>query len=196
MAVATGARMAHAVLEKLEAEGKLDESLRYEILNGELVIRGAPRTRHERAVSTLMRYFTVWAHEHGGDVFAGLGIEIGDQRPIPDCTVIGPDRVDELAEDGFHVPPDLVVEVTSPGTRSLDLHEKRDIYQQLGVPEYWVVDLHRDVVLVHRRDPKVAGPTDRCAYAVTEHIAGATRTPAGAPGRAGPAAELLPRRRP
>ncbi|MEX0658352.1 MAG: Uma2 family endonuclease [Egibacteraceae bacterium] len=194
MAVATGARMAHAVLEKLEAEGKLDESLRYEILNGELVIRGVPRTRHERAVSALMYYFTTWARDHGGEVFAGLGIEIGDQRPIPDCTVIGPDRVDELAEDGFHVPPDLVVEVTSPGTRSLDLHEKHDIYQQLGVPEYWVVDLHRDIVLVHRRDPAVAGPADDGAYAVTEHTAGTTLTPAVAAGLAVPVAELLPRR--
>lgn len=37
----TRARMAHAHLERLDAEGKLDEGLRYEVLNGELVIRGA-----------------------------------------------------------------------------------------------------------------------------------------------------------
>ncbi|MEX0658283.1 MAG: Uma2 family endonuclease [Egibacteraceae bacterium] len=152
MAVSTGAGMAQAQLARLEAEGKLDEALRYEILNGELVVRGFPLIAHEEAVNVLMVHLLSWTHEHGGKVFAGAGIEIGAQQLGPDVAFIGPERVGELDADGFHVPPDLVAEVTSPGTRSLDLHEKRDIYQELGVGEYWVVDLRRRRVLVHRLD--------------------------------------------
>lgn len=170
-AVSTETGMAHALLARLEAEGKLDEGLRYEIVNGELVIRGAPRVRHEHAVATLLYHLTTWTREHGGKAFAGAAIELGGHQLIPDCTFIGPDRLGELDADGFHVPPDLVIEVTSPGTRSLDLHEKRDAYQAVGVPEYWVVDLARDVVLAHRRGP--AG-----AYEVVEHAGGTLATTA------------------
>lgn len=145
--VAAEARMPHAQLERLEAQGKLDEILRYEVLNGELVIRGSPLLRHQRAVNALMRHFDSWTRQHGGEAFAGLGVEIGPHQLGPDVTFIGPERVDALDVDGFRVPPDLVAEVTSPGSRSLDLHEKRDIYESLGVGGYWVVDLQRDVVV-------------------------------------------------
>lgn len=57
-----------------------------------------------------------------------------------------------IDDDGLRVPPDLVVKVTSRGTASLDLHDKRGIYEALGVPEYWVVDPRAGHVLVHRID--------------------------------------------
>ena len=37
-------------------------------------------------------------------------------------------------------PPDVVVEILSPGTARRDLGIKRDTYQAAGVPEYWIVD--------------------------------------------------------
>lgn len=181
--VTTGARMAHALLGQLEAEGKLHEGLRYEILNGELVIRGRPLIRHARVVSVLLRHLATWAHERGGEAFADAGVEVAGQQLVPDVVLMGPERAAEIDKDGFHVAPDLVVEVTSPGTRSLDLHEKRDIYESLGVGEYWVVDLGRNVVLVHRLG-------DAGRYAVTESTGGSL-TPLAAPGSTVPVAELL-----
>lgn len=99
---------------------------------------------------------------------------------------MGPDRAGQVDVDGFHAPPDLVVEVTSPGTRSLDVNEKRDVYAEIGVAEYWVVDLARDVVVVHRL-------TDARTYAGTEHTEGTLTTPA-APGVDVPLPELLVRK--
>ena len=37
-------------------------------------------------------------------------------------------------------PPDLVVEVLSPGTREIDLARKMALYAKYGVPEYWIID--------------------------------------------------------
>lgn len=180
----TGGRMAEAQLAALDDQGVLGKGLRAEILNGELVIRGVPRTRHERAVSALLYHFVAWTREHGGDAFAGSGIEVSGQRLIPDVAFLGSQRRGELDEDGFHVPPDLVVEVTSPGSRSLDLHEKREIYESIGVPEYWVVDLRDGRVLVHRRG-------DGGAFTVTEPR---TRLESPmAPGLAIPVSELVGR---
>ena len=37
-------------------------------------------------------------------------------------------------------PPDFVAEVLSPSTRGKDLIDKKELYQNAGVREYWVVD--------------------------------------------------------
>ncbi len=36
--------------------------------------------------------------------------------------------------------PDIVVEVSSPGTATYDRHHKYDLYAHAGVQEYWLVD--------------------------------------------------------
>jgi Uma2 family endonuclease len=48
-------------------------------------------------------------------------------------------------------PPELVVEIGSPGTRRRDETVKRALYERAGVSEYWVVDTELDVVRVYRR---------------------------------------------
>lgn len=188
MAVRTGAGMAHATLERLEREGKLEEGVRYEVLDGELVVRGAPAARHVEAVNAIAEHLAGWSDEHGGEVYTGVGVEIGDQQLMPDLSFIGPARLDEMDDreldaDEFHVPPDLVIEVTSPGTRSLDHVEKHDLYQRLGVAEYWVVDLAADVVVAHRLG-------SGGAYEASEHTSGALTTEQ-APGLKLPLEELF-----
>jgi Uma2 family endonuclease len=37
-------------------------------------------------------------------------------------------------------PPDLIVEIASPGNKSYDLKTKRDAYEKFGVGEYWSID--------------------------------------------------------
>lgn len=165
MAVRTGTTMGHAQLERFAAEGKLDEGF----LAGELVIRGAPLIRHERAVNVLMGHVRAWVRGHGGEAFTGIDVEIGAHQLVPELAFVGPERAGELDADGFHVPPDLVIEVTSPGTRSLDLVEKRAVYEAIGVGEYWVVDLAEQRVIVHRRDAQGA-------YQAAEHAEGTLST--------------------
>jgi Uma2 family endonuclease len=46
----------------------------------------------------------------------------------------------------------VVVEVSSPSTRRLELVRKRELYERFGVPEYWFVDLDADRLEVYRLD--------------------------------------------
>jgi Uma2 family endonuclease len=45
--------------------------------------------------------------------------------------------------------PDLIVEVISPSSIRLDRHIKFDLYERLGVPEYWLVDPKARLVEVY-----------------------------------------------
>ena len=47
-------------------------------------------------------------------------------------------------------PPQLVVEVVSPGktSRERDYQRKRAQYQQMGIPEYWIVDRNQQTITV------------------------------------------------
>lgn len=61
-------------------------------------------------------------------------------------TVYRPDicvyRIERMPKKSARLnkPPDLVIEILSPGTKPLDLITKRDDYEAFGVGEYWVVD--------------------------------------------------------
>lgn len=46
----------------------------------------------------------------------------------------------KIENDGLHGTPDLVIEILSPSTAKYDLEEKKDVYEQYGVQEYWIVD--------------------------------------------------------
>lgn len=58
----------------------------------------------------------------------------------PDVAVVSRQNRAILTERNLRGPPDLVIEVLSPSTRSFDLGDKKDLYERSRVPEYWVVD--------------------------------------------------------
>ena len=57
----------------------------------------------------------------------------------PDICVLCGESGQYNSKNGWVGIPDLVVEIISPSTRKRDLLEKKDIYQEAGVKEYWIV---------------------------------------------------------
>ena len=53
------------------------------------------------------------------------------------CVVCDLEKIDGR---GCVAAPDLVVEILSPSNSRKDLKDKYEIYQEAGVPEYWIVD--------------------------------------------------------
>ena len=49
-------------------------------------------------------------------------------------------RADSLESFFQETPPELVVEVASPRTRLYDRNRKKDVYQDFGIPAYWIVE--------------------------------------------------------
>jgi Uma2 family endonuclease len=138
--------------QDLERMFPQEELVRRELIDGELFVTPSPSTRHQRSVAVLVHALRSFANRTGGEALPGpLDVLISDTTVLePDVLYVRPERLPILRERFLDGPPDLVVEVSSPSTRRLDLTRKKEIYAAFGVPEYWFVDLDADRVEVYR----------------------------------------------
>ena len=58
----------------------------------------------------------------------------------PDICFINEENKGIIEKKGLVGAPDLVIEILSPGTKKYDLSDKKEIYQNYGVKEYFIVD--------------------------------------------------------
>jgi Uma2 family endonuclease len=128
---------------------------RYEVVDGELFVTPAPSWVHQSAIETLFPLLRAYTRSHG----------LGWAKLSPADIVFSPRRL--VQPDIFVVPAReegeprswsdvkqllLAIEVLSPSTARADRHRKRLLYQEQGVPEYWIVDC--DARLVERWRPE------------------------------------------
>jgi len=128
-----------------------DDGNKYELVRGELFVTPPPNIGHELISARLTRLLDPFAEAHGlGYVFHPRAVLRFDQSEVePDLMVRhGPTPT---APSWDNAPtPSLVVEIHSGSTRRRDRLQKRSLYMDAGVPEYWMVDPERRVVTVVR----------------------------------------------
>jgi Uma2 family endonuclease len=119
----------------------------YELFNGEL-IEVPPESGENVGIAGFL--FVKFALLLGHLRVRGHGLELevrGEPRNrYPDLTILREEHILQLARRNTirlsMAPPLLVVEVVSPGElqRDRDYVAKRSQYQDLGIPEYWLID--------------------------------------------------------
>lgn len=130
-----------------------DDGYRYEVINGVLHVSPPPRIRHQRVALRLVRRLANFVEEHclGEVLEAPVGVRLPNQ-PVPfqpDILFIRTERLDILGEKYVEGVPDLVMEILSPSNWLYDRREKMEVYQEAGVPEYWIVDPRARTVEVY-----------------------------------------------
>lgn len=137
--------------ERYFAEAPEDRLCEFE--DGELIVHSPATPRHQRLVRFLTFLLSGYVEERDlGEVLNGpavLRLRPGADKE-PDIFFVHRDRRGAIGAARVDGPADLVVEVSSPGTRSYDLEEKARVYREGGVAEYWVVDPERREVVIHR----------------------------------------------
>lgn len=163
-----------------------EDGLRREIIDGELIVSASPIPRHQRVAGNLHLALRLYAQRAGGEVFfAPLDTYFADDNVVqPDLLFIRADHLERIGPKYMEGPPDLVVEISSPSTRRLELVRKRELYCRFGVPEYWYVDLEADRVEVYVL-------TEGTYPAPAVLYAGDTLEPAGLAELAVPVADIL-----
>ncbi len=121
---------------------------RYELIDGELLVTPSPGSPHQIVVGSLYAAVRAYvlAHRLGTAFLAPADLEL---RPgnitQPDIFVVPPGTRPGRRWRGVRSLV-LAVEVLSRGSRRHDRVTKRDHYQGVGVPEYWIIDIDGGVV--------------------------------------------------
>ena len=129
-----------------------DDNLRREIIDGLLFVTPSPIRRHQGVVVELVTALVLYRRKHGGDVYAApMDVFFSETNVVePDVVFVGPERLAGTDETKIMVIPDLVVEVSSPSTRRIDLTRKKELYERFGVVEYWFVDIEAERLEAYR----------------------------------------------
>ena len=121
-----------------------------ELWDGELIMAPAPFFDHQKTVLRFYRRLDDWVSfgKLGEVVASPIDMVLSPHRAVqPDVAFIATARL-AIIQRVIRGPADLVAEVVSLEGRSRDPIEKRDLYEQHGVKEYWIIDPEPETVEV------------------------------------------------
>ncbi|TVQ28427.1 MAG: Uma2 family endonuclease [Spirochaetaceae bacterium] len=152
----------YTIAERLQWE--TDEQ--WELINGiAYAMSPAPRLIHQRLLGKL---FTQLSNQLNGKPCEPFIAPV-DLYPFPDAederadTVVQPDLMivcdpSQCREEGVFGAPDWILEILSASTAWKDQTEKKLVYQQCGVREYWILNPDNLDLIIYRRDGERFGP--------------------------------------
>ncbi|MBM2811293.1 MAG: hypothetical protein HW416_2052 [Chloroflexi bacterium] len=120
-----------------------EDGNRYEVVDGNLYMTPPPIPEHQSGSGMLHVFVGHYVHAHSlGRVFsAPIGLVLDDENGLqPDLIYVSNAHLSIIGPKAIEGPPDLVVEVLSPSTRSRDYGIKMRRYAAGGVPNYWILD--------------------------------------------------------
>jgi Uma2 family endonuclease len=119
-----------------------DDGQRYEIIDGSMeMMSPGPSTKHQD-VSGELEFVLKQSCKSDYKIYhAPLDVIFSETNVLqPDILMIHRSRLHLVTDRGIEGPPDLVVEILSPGSRNRDKVIKMRTYAKHGVQEYWIVD--------------------------------------------------------
>lgn len=118
------------------------DGMRHEIIDGRHYMNPAPSPRHQTVSRRIQ--FSIYEQielKGLGEVFnAPIDVQFSETDVVQPDIVVVLNTNDIITETRIRGVPDLVVEILSPSNRRYDQELKKAMYQQHGVPEYWIVD--------------------------------------------------------
>jgi Uma2 family endonuclease len=138
----------HADLLVMPEDGK-----RREILDGEMFVSPSPFLLHQlivgRLVAALCRYLE--QHPIGRVLLSLLDVIFSDHDVLEPDLIFLLNEHRAILQDWIRGVPDLVIEVLSPSSISMDRGPKLKAYAHFGVPKYWIADPEAHAIEVYRQ---------------------------------------------
>ena len=147
-----------------------DNDVTYELVDGVAIPKMSPKRFHSRvtvALSLLLTECTQGKGEMGIEWAITLKRQGKDWCPVPDLLYISNQRLGDipLADEPCRVPPELVIEIISPGQAFSDLSEKAVAYLNAGVKRVWLIDsqVKKVTIFYPDRPPQIKQGDDSLA---------------------------------
>jgi Uma2 family endonuclease len=138
---------------------------RYETVHGELLVTPAPRPWHQIVALEMATALSEYLRRErvGKVVMSPADISWGpDSLVQPDVFVVPLDEARTLEWSRIRTLM-LAIEILSPSSVRVDRFTKRRLYQEVGVPMYWVID-------ADARAAEIWTPSDRFPRMETERL--------------------------
>lgn len=125
----------------MEVWEQLPEGTLAEVINNVLYVSPPPTPYHQDVTMCILRNLDAYVFENKlGKVYPGpVGVYLGTDVVIPDINFISNDNKLVIDNKGIKGAPDLLIEVFSPSTGRRDRTIKKNLYERMGVREYWMV---------------------------------------------------------
>jgi len=120
-----------------------DDGNKYEIIEGELIMSPAPYTIHQDVMLNIAVDLVNFVRKTkiGKIYVAPTDVVISDINVVqPDILFITSEKLQIITAKNIKGVPDLIIEIISPATGYYDLSGKKDLYEKIGVSEYWIID--------------------------------------------------------
>lgn len=134
---------------------------RLELIKGKIFrMSPAPATRHQQISSKISNRLWNFLENKQCQVFAApfdVRLPINSKKNADVETVVQPDICvicdsNKIDTKGCLGPPDLIIEILSPGNSKKEMKDKYEVYEESGVKEYWLVDIANECVFVYVLD--------------------------------------------
>jgi Uma2 family endonuclease len=127
----------------MEAFELMPEGTFCQLINDVLIMSPAPTTPHARTQRKIFSVLNNYVEQKqlGEVYFTPVDVYLNRKNAFqPDIFYISNERKNIVKVRGIEGAPDLVIEILSKGNEKYDLTEKKIVYEQSGVGEYWVVN--------------------------------------------------------
>ena len=121
----------------------LPEGTPIQVINNQFYMSPSPTFDHFSIAREIFiqLYNYVTENNLGEAIYAPVDVYLGSKNAVqPDVFFISNTNKHLIKKDGVYGAPDFIVEILSPSNRNADLIEKKAVYEQFGVKEYFIVD--------------------------------------------------------
>ncbi|MFN3851018.1 MAG: Uma2 family endonuclease [Spirosomataceae bacterium] len=132
-----------SVQEFRQMEFDDNDTFLYELIEGEMIKKSAPKPIHQRLSMRLSRAISNFIFgKNIGELFAApIDVFLNEYNAVqPDLVFVSAQNQQIITDDGIVGVPDLVVEIISPSSVIRDRVDKKNLYERIGVKEYWIID--------------------------------------------------------
>lgn len=122
--------------------GEDPPGVRLELVNGEVAVSPSPIPEHSHVIVKLIGLFDRYNEIHDVGVFFTDVDTVLKRFTVrrPDILFFYHERTRLVGKKAMNGPPDLAIEVLSPGSVTIDRVDKFAEYCKAGIVHYWIVD--------------------------------------------------------
>jgi Uma2 family endonuclease len=135
--------MIHPPRTGLQAFEMLPEGTRCQLINDTIVMSPAPLMDHNDVSRSIFRAIDrkVLLNNLGETYYAPIDVYLNNKNVYqPDILFIAAERKHIIDKKGIIGAPDLIIEILSGGNAHYDRGVKKQVYEQTGVKEYWMIN--------------------------------------------------------